>query len=84
MIGGVETFQDITQIEQLKKELEARHTFTDIVGISAKALSRLMDYDYPGNVREPETLLNMHLRSAMVGSSNCITCLRNFDRKHHL
>ncbi|MBS3756767.1 MAG: sigma 54-interacting transcriptional regulator [Desulfobacterales bacterium] len=34
MIGGVETFQDITQIEQLKKELEAKYTFEDIIGRS--------------------------------------------------
>lgn len=35
VIGGVETFQDITQIEQLKKELENRYTFEDIIGRSA-------------------------------------------------
>lgn len=32
--GGVETFQDLTQVEQLRKELEARYTFEDIVGRS--------------------------------------------------
>jgi PAS domain S-box-containing protein len=32
--GGVETFQDLTQIEQLRKELQARYTFEDIVGRS--------------------------------------------------
>ncbi|MFO8084329.1 MAG: sigma 54-interacting transcriptional regulator [Desulfobacterales bacterium] len=35
IIGGVETFQDITQIEQLRKELEARYTFEDIIGRSS-------------------------------------------------
>jgi PAS domain S-box-containing protein len=34
IIGGVETFQDITQIEQLRKELESRYTFEDIIGKS--------------------------------------------------
>jgi PAS domain S-box-containing protein len=34
IIGGVETFQDLSQIEQLQKELEARYTFEDIVGRS--------------------------------------------------
>jgi len=32
--GGVETFQDLTQIEQLRKELESRYTFEDIIGRS--------------------------------------------------
>jgi len=35
VIGGVETFQDLSQIEQLQKELQARYTFEDIVGRSA-------------------------------------------------
>ncbi len=34
-IGGVETFQDLTQVQQLQKELQARYTFEDIVGRSA-------------------------------------------------
>jgi PAS domain S-box-containing protein len=34
VIGGVETFQDLSQIEQLQKELHARYTFEDIVGHS--------------------------------------------------
>lgn len=34
--GGVETFQDLTQIELLRKELEARYTLEDIVGQSMK------------------------------------------------
>ncbi len=34
IIGGVETFQDLSQIEQLQKELQSRYTFEDIVGRS--------------------------------------------------
>jgi PAS domain S-box-containing protein len=34
IIGGVETFQDLSQIEQLQKELQAKYTFEDIVGHS--------------------------------------------------
>ena len=33
-IGGVETFQDLSPIEQLQKELKSRYTFEDIVGHS--------------------------------------------------
>lgn len=42
VVGGVETFQDLTQVEQLKKELQARYTFEDIVGRSP-AMTRLFD-----------------------------------------
>jgi transcriptional regulator with PAS, ATPase and Fis domain len=42
VIGGVETFQDLSQIEQLQKELQNRYTFEDIVGRSA-AMMRLFD-----------------------------------------
>jgi PAS domain S-box-containing protein len=34
-IGGVESFQDLSSIEQLQKELKSRYTFEDIVGHSA-------------------------------------------------
>jgi PAS domain S-box-containing protein len=34
VIGGVETFQDLSYVEQLRKELESRYTFEDIVGRS--------------------------------------------------
>ena len=37
--GGVETFQDLTQVEQLQKELQARYTFEDIVGRSPAMMS---------------------------------------------
>ncbi len=42
VIGGVESFQDLSQVEQLQKEIEARYTFEDIVGRSA-AMKRLFD-----------------------------------------
>jgi len=35
VIGGVETFQDLSQIEQLRKELQNHYTFEDIIGRSA-------------------------------------------------
>jgi PAS domain S-box-containing protein len=34
VIGGVETFQDLSRVEQLRKELESRYSFEDIVGRS--------------------------------------------------
>ncbi len=34
VIGGVETFQDLSQVIQLQKELESRYTFEDIIGRS--------------------------------------------------
>ncbi len=34
VIGGVESFQDLSQVEQLQKALELRYTFEDIVGRS--------------------------------------------------
>jgi len=41
-IGGVETFQDLSQIEQLQKELQNRYTFEDIIGRSA-SMRRLFE-----------------------------------------
>jgi PAS domain S-box-containing protein len=38
VVGGVETFQDLTQVEQLQKELELRYTFEDIIGRSRAML----------------------------------------------
>ena len=35
-IGGVETIRDVSLIEQLRKELDARHTFEDIISKSPK------------------------------------------------
>lgn len=42
VVGGVETFQDLSQIEELRKDLADRHTFEDIVGRSA-AMTRLFE-----------------------------------------
>jgi PAS domain S-box-containing protein len=39
VIGGVETFQDLSQVEQLKKELRGLYTFEDIVGRSPAMMS---------------------------------------------
>jgi PAS domain S-box-containing protein len=42
VIGGVETFQDLSQVEELKKELHAHYTFQDIIGHSP-AMIRLFE-----------------------------------------
>ena len=42
VIGGVESFQDLSQVEQLQKKLLSRFTFEDIVGRSP-AMLRLFD-----------------------------------------
>lgn len=42
VIGGVETFQDLRQVEELRKKLRDKHTFADIVGKSA-AITHLFD-----------------------------------------
>jgi PAS domain S-box-containing protein len=42
VIGGVETFQDLRQVEELRKKLRGRHTLADIVGKSL-AITRLFD-----------------------------------------
>jgi len=42
VIGGVETFRDLSQVEELRKELEGRYTFADIVGRSV-AMQRLFE-----------------------------------------
>ncbi len=42
VIGGVETFQDLSEVRQLQKELQGRYTFEDIVGRSP-AMRRLFD-----------------------------------------
>jgi len=34
IVGGVETFQDLTQLEQLRKQLERRYSYEDIIGRS--------------------------------------------------
>jgi PAS domain S-box-containing protein len=42
VIGGVETFQDLRQVEELRKKLLEKHTFADIVGKST-AITQLFD-----------------------------------------
>jgi len=42
IIGGVETFQDLSQIQQLQKELHSSYTFADIIGRSPE-MQRLFD-----------------------------------------
>jgi PAS domain S-box-containing protein len=42
VIGGVETFQDLSLVEQLQKQLRSRYTFEDIVGRSP-AMMRLFE-----------------------------------------
>jgi PAS domain S-box-containing protein len=42
VIGGVETFQDLRQVEELRKKLQNKHTFADIVGRS-EAITHLFD-----------------------------------------
>ncbi len=34
VIGGVETFRDLSMVEELRKELEGKYTFADIIGRS--------------------------------------------------
>jgi PAS domain S-box-containing protein len=42
IIGGVETFQDLSQVEQLQKQLRSSYTFEDIIGRSPE-MKRLFD-----------------------------------------
>ncbi len=42
VIGGVESFRDLSVIEQLRKELQDKYTFADIVARSA-AMRRILD-----------------------------------------
>lgn len=42
VVGGVETFQDLSQVEQLRKELRQRYCFEDIIGRSP-AMARLFE-----------------------------------------
>lgn len=42
VIGGVETFRDLSVIEQLRKELQDKYTFADIVARSA-GMRRILD-----------------------------------------
>ncbi len=42
IIGGVETFRDLSQVEELRKELEEKYSFADIIGRSS-AMRRVFD-----------------------------------------
>ena len=42
VMGGVETFQDLRQVEELRRRLQDKHTFADIVGQS-RAITQLFD-----------------------------------------
>jgi PAS domain S-box-containing protein len=42
IIGGVETFRDLSLVEELRKELQAKYTFADIIGRSP-AIRRVLD-----------------------------------------
>ena len=42
VVGGVETFQDLRQVEELRKRLEDDYSFTDIIGRSP-AMTQLFD-----------------------------------------
>ena len=55
VIGGVETFQDLSQVEELKKELRSRSSFQDIIGRSP-AMVRLFDV-LPRIAESPSTVL---------------------------
>ena len=42
LVGGVETFRDLTLVEELRKELHEKYTFADIIGRSP-AMRRIFD-----------------------------------------
>ena len=39
IVGGVETFRDLSLVEDLRKEIEGRYTFSDIIGRSSSMRS---------------------------------------------
>lgn len=55
VVGGVESFQDLSQVEQLQREVRSRYTFEDIVGRSA-AMMQLFDI-VPQVAESPSTVL---------------------------
>ena len=55
VIGGVETFRDLSQVEELRKELEGRYTFADIIGRSV-GMRRVFDL-LPQIADSPSTVL---------------------------
>jgi PAS domain S-box-containing protein len=57
VIGGVETFQDLSQVEELRKKLKDKHTFADIVGKSA-AITHL--FDILPHISDSDTTVLIH------------------------
>jgi PAS domain S-box-containing protein len=57
VIGGVETFQDLRQVEELRKQLKDKHSFADIIGKSA-AIRRL--FDVLPRVSDSDTTVLIH------------------------
>ena len=55
IIGGVETIRDLSEIEKLRKELEKKHTFEDIVARS-DAMGRVLEL-IPRVADSPTTVL---------------------------
>lgn len=55
LIGGVETFRDLTVVQELRKELAHKYTFADIVGRS-RPMQRLFDI-MPEIADSPTTVL---------------------------
>jgi PAS domain S-box-containing protein len=55
VIGGAETFRDLSQVEELRKKLEARYTFADIIGRSP-AMQQLFEL-LPQIARSDSTVL---------------------------
>jgi PAS domain S-box-containing protein len=55
LIGGVETFRDLTLVEELRKELHEKYTFADIVGRS-RAMRELFQI-LPEIADSPSTVL---------------------------
>ena len=49
----------------------------DVVGVSDEVLARLMEHDYPGNVRELRTSSNTHSFSAVADFSSLLISRRN-------
>ena len=52
MIGGVETFRDLTLVEELRKQIEGRYSFGDIIGRSAAHAVAVRHHRNGGHQRE--------------------------------
>ena len=62
VLGAVETFRDLSQLEELRREIEGQYTFEDIVGKS-KAFQRI--FDLLPDIAESDTTV------LIEGSSGC-------------